>query len=419
MDEQVLQYAWQTLRFPTQGLQSVQGMQLEIVKQGQLNANQGPDFLQAEVRIAGVSWHGAVELHTSTDQWYLHGHHKDPFYNQTVLHVVGHSTGRAVQRADGTYIQELDLGPLLTPALLDRYRQLMQQQAFIPCAGLVAQVPALVRSSWLDTVGWQRLQQRAEALQPLLDEAAGDWETLLWRLLCRAMGAPHNQQPMESLASFLPVSVVKRYHTQPEQLEALLFGAAGMLDEPMDDYTTALRAEWQYLQHKHRLGSPAPMQWLMHRMRPVSFPTVRLAQLAALLTRLPNLFLLVEKPELLRPDITPSFYWTTHYRLGQAATPRPKRLGTTICAGIQLNALIPFSVLYFKHTGRTEAIAALQSRMEILSAEDNRITRGMKEIGFSNTQAFESQALIHLYKNYCSFKKCTKCGIGHALLRSC
>jgi hypothetical protein len=415
-----MHYVWQTLSFDAQGLQTTDGQELAILAPGKLNTNQGPDFGEAHILLGGLDWYGAIELHTTTDHWYRHGHHQDTAYNSTILHVVLHSTGRPVQRADGTCIPELELGPRIRQQLLS-YEHLMLAQSFIPCSGQVARVPGLIQAGWLARMGWERLQQKADALRPWLAQAQGDWEQLLWMVLCRALGSPQNQQPFEQLSMAMPISLVKRYRTDLFQLEALLLGAAGMLaHHPDDAYMARLHTEWQFLRQKHRLPPGPPLHWQMHRMRPSHFPSLRLAQLAALLHRLPNLFPLIEDAACLHTPIVASGYWDTHYRLGEASTaeqPKPKVLGTATLHSLQINALIPFRILYDQQTGKPEQVEAAQSLLEAIPRENNHITTAMAAEGFAHRNAFDSQALYHLYTCYCTEKKCTHCAIGHRLLR--
>ncbi|MBX3103299.1 MAG: DUF2851 family protein [Bacteroidetes bacterium] len=420
MDEKLLQYAWKTLRFPLQSLRTTTGQPVHIRHQGRLNTHQGPDFLDAALVIDNMHWRGAVEIHRHTHQWYQHRHHQDARYNATVLHVVGRSTGVPVFRADGTPVPELALGALLNPCFTANYQRMQTELTALPCAYGIDQVPAFVQSHWLERMGWERLQQKSEAQLPQLAHYRGDWEQLLWVQLCAALGAPLNTDPFTRLAGQLPASVVRRYLAQPLQLEALLLGMAGMLHHPADDYLQSLAQEWQYLQQKHQLAAMPPEQFVHLRMRPANFPGLRLAQLAALLHRLPHLFALIEQPALLHTPVQASAYWDTHYMPGKPGSARPKRLGRQALDHLVINAIVPFAACYYARAGKAQEDSRerLQGWLQQLAPEDNHITRIYTALGTSNTDAFRSQALLHLHKQYCSHRRCTECAVGHHLLKS-
>jgi hypothetical protein len=416
--EDALQYAWQTLQFPLQALVTTSGQRLRIQHPGRLNTHQGPDFWDARVQLDALQWWGAVEVHVHTAGWYQHGHHTDPRYNSTILHVVAHSSGAPVHRADGSTVPELALGPLLSPALCAKLEHMHNQTQALPCAHGIATVPALVREGWLTRMGWARISDKAEALLPLLETYKGDWEQLLWVQLCTALGAPNNSQPFGRLANVLPIAVVRRYLADAQQLEALLLGAAGMLAQPVDAYTESLAQEWQYLQQKHSLHPMDATQFHQHRMRPANFPGLRLAQLATLLHKLPHLFALVEQPALLRAPVQAAPYWDTHYVPGKPGAPRPKRLGKQALDHLVINALVPFAACYLGQTGRGPERETLEDWLRALPAEDNTITRQFTSLGVPNDDAFASQAWLQLHKTYCSQRRCTECAIGHHLLHT-
>ena len=54
--------------------------------------------------------------------------------------------------------------------------------------------------------------------------------------------------------------------------------------------------------------------------------------------------------------------------------------------------------------------------LEQIPEERNSIISGWKTLGQHVNTAYDSQALLHLKKNYCDEKKCLRCRIGHKVL---
>src|SRR5690606_3787948 len=97
--------------------------------------------------------------------------------------------------------------------------------------------------------------------------------------------------PFEALARSLPLLTLAKHKNDPKQVEALLFGQAGMLDAVFkDEWPKALAQEYKFLKHKYDLLPLAASQWKFLRLRPANFPTVRLAQFAALVHQSAHLF---------------------------------------------------------------------------------------------------------------------------------
>ncbi len=101
--------------------------------------------------------------------------------------------------------------------------------------------------------------------------------------------------PMEKhfmqLPNRLPFAVLRRESFEYENIEALFFGRAGLLNPDNEDvYFKDLKARYEYICHKYRLESSYinPLQFFKHR--PDNFPTIRLSQLAQLYNKHQNLF---------------------------------------------------------------------------------------------------------------------------------
>ncbi|RMG60406.1 MAG: DUF2851 family protein [Bacteroidetes bacterium] len=420
LPEDFMHYVWRTLSLEVRQLRTTLGLPVQIIQRGHWNHDQGPDFLEAELRIGGMTWHGAVEMHLRSEDWYHHGHQDDPAYNGVILHVVLSPGSRPVCRADGTEVPELDLSPALVPGLAERYDRIRLSQTRIPCEELAGQVPAFHRRAWLQRMAMERLSQKAATLQARLQAEVQDWEQVLWEELMAMLGGPVNGDAFRTLAAYLPFRLLRSYR-KPEEWESWLFGGAGCLHGAMPDaYFSTLQAQWRFLQQKHAWPDPSPVPLRFLRLRPAAFPTLRLAQVANWLAANPGLIDLLQPEQwsdFLGQQIGTTPYWDQHYRPGKPGSARPKRLGRAQKQVLISNVLLPLSYLYHQAHGRPDPASLLEAGLMALAPEENRHTRAFTQLGWDNTHAFDSQGLIQLKKQYCDAQRCLECGIGHQVLK--
>jgi hypothetical protein len=187
-----------------------------------------------------------------------------------------------------------------------------------------------------------------------------------------------------------------------------------------EDYPALLQREHSFLRHKYRLD-PVHGQPLFLRMRPVNFPTVRLAQLAMLIHQTSHLFTKVKETQTLKDiyqwlDITAGDYWHYHFRPGELSPFKPKRTGAAMIGSVIINTIIP--VLYtYGHFHQEELLKEKAVRwLTDLPAEFNSIVREFTGLGLEVHSAFDSQALLELKSCYCDRKRCLDCAVGNAIL---
>jgi hypothetical protein len=74
---------------------SQDGESVEVKYPGRPNDDRGADFRDAVVTTSQGTKKGHIEIHSLTSGWQAHGHHRDPVYNQVVLHVASRQAGKA------------------------------------------------------------------------------------------------------------------------------------------------------------------------------------------------------------------------------------------------------------------------------------------------------------------------------------
>jgi len=422
MREELLQYIWKNVLYDSQNLMTSDGMPVQIIKHGDRNTDAGPDFFNAKIKIGETLWAGNVEIHRRSSDWKRHLHNQNHLYDSVILHVV-YEHDMEITRTNGTVIPTLELS--CDQNLMKIYDELLSRKTqIVVCKNQLTAIDPFHIGMWLERMLIERLEQKTEKVGTVLSSTADNWEVSFNRLLVRSFGFNVNAQAFELLSASLPMSVMAKHKDSVFQLEAMLFGQAGMLDDDcVDEYFLFLKKEYQFLKAKYSLSTMPASLWKYMRMRPANFPTIRIAQLAQLIYHSNSLLSKVIECKNVDSikglfDVEVSVYWLTHFSFGKASNFSTKHLGETAVRSILINAVIPVLFLYGKHnSNETISNKALQF-LEQLPFENNEITRNWTETGIECNNAARSQALIHLYKNYCVEGKCLQCAIGDGLMRN-
>ena len=420
LNEQLLQFIWQHRYFNTQQLTLTTGEPLDILIPGQHNTNQGPDFLQARIKINNNVWAGHIELHAHASHWHKHKHSHDGHYGNVILHVVWYADMLIAH--NGKPIPTLELHDKVPKILLERLQHLMNQPKPLPCSYAMAQVSHLVWQSWKDSMLIERLKYKTQAIEQMLHQTKRHWETCLWWLMARYFGQTANADAFEQIAQSIPLTIIGKHKNQIHQLESILFGQAGLLNDNFkEDYPIMLAKEYKYLQHKHKLQAP---KILLHflRMRPLNFPTVRLAQLSMLLHKASHLFSIsieTDDIQVVRSiiQVQANDYWHYHYQLDEPSGYKPKRVGKDMADRLLINVIVPIVFAYGHLQQNTAIIEKALYWLQHIPVEKNNIVTIWKRNGVDMQHAADSQALLTLYGEYCQQKRCLQCAVGHSILK--
>jgi len=417
INEKLLQYIWQFQYFNGSELSTGTGERLQVLHPGQLNRHQGPDFSNALIRIDSTILAGSIEIHLKTSLWKTHGHEGDPNYRSVILHVVYEHDEEAHP------LPILELKDRIPRLLLGHYEMLMNSQGFIPCSTQLSKLSPLRWVGWKDRLLASRLDRKASRINEYLLQNSNNWNEVLWWMLARNLGHAVNSDSFEYIARSLPSTLITRHSYSIQQLEALLMGQAGLLEQPInDEYGKLLQREYAFLRRKYGLNRiNHPVHFL--RMRPQNFPTVRLAQLAALVAAgQPRFGALIETETLgeleLQFAVVANDYWHYHYRFDEEGSFRPKKLGRGMFSNLVINTLVPLVYAYGKQQ-KLEGLGEKALRwLEELPAEKNSTLGAFFAEGVSCGHAGESQALLELKTEYCNTRKCLQCAVGNAILGS-
>ncbi|WP_276481293.1 DUF2851 family protein [Paraflavitalea pollutisoli] len=418
MTERLLQFIWQFQYFNKSQLLLSSGESFQILHPGTLNTNQGPDFLAARIRIGDTTIVGPVELHIKTSHWYRHEHQYDPNYDKVILHVVWEED----LDSRASPIPVLALQERVSKLLLQQYETWMNNQWFIACGEQIAEVNPLTWLSWNERLLVERLQRKSGWVMDCLRQNNQHWDETCWWLMARNFGMKVNADVFELVARSIPLTLLGKLRDKPDELEGLLAGQAGLLEKDFTDaWPRQLKYGYQFQQKAYHLQQ-VPQASAFLRMRPASFPTLRLSQLAMLIHQSGHLFSKYKELESIKDvktllDVQAAAYWELHYTFDHLSPARPKHLGESMIRNVIINTIVPMVFAYgYLRKEQPFKDKALQWLNE-LQAEENQVTRSFRQCGVNATNAFESQALLELKAHYCDQKRCLDCAVGNVLLK--
>jgi len=412
-----LHYIWKTKNFNALELISTAGKPIRLSNWGNHNHDAGPDFLDGMMEYDGITWAGHIEIHVKSSDWYKHHHQVDPAYDQVILHVVWEDD-RPVKDIHLVPIPTLVMSDLVDPALIDRSKDLVQSRYRLPCANHIGGISTFWLNAWKERQLIERLEFRTIKLMLRLEEVNGDWEQVAFELLFRSMGFHANSDALEALAQDISWQLVRKHVHDENNLQAILFGRAGMLDEKLTGkYPDKLKTTYGFLKNKHKLSSHVFIKWNLKGARPANFPTIRIAQLASLLfnkTSLMRNIIEAESVDQLKVmfELNVHEFWNTHYVFHKSVDQTRIGLSASSVRLLIINYCIPliYASGYIKQDEmlKERAIRFLYE----MPTEKNSVLSEFKSAGVLCRSAAESQALLHTFKVYCAPKRCLECQVG-------
>ena len=346
VDERLVARLWDDQHPFSLPLKTVLGDEVRVVYRGRRRYDRGPDFPGALIALPGEALAlGDVEVHVNSSDWRRHRHHRDPYYNGVVLHVVlHHDDPEPCLRQDGFQVPVVALAVQLSRPL----ESILLQDGSdaprpIPCWRGGLEIAGEL-CCLLEQKGMERFEVKASSYESGLTLLPPD--QLLYQGVAGALGYSQNRQPFEKLAELLPLESALAHQSamrgrggaetwgvgeernrmdrmgrmqspdggpasvpppiprplspgyrplapDPQGIEALLMGAAGLLPSQRgvsfegDAYTWALEERWAAEGASWAGASMQPAEWQFFRVRPNNFPTRRLAALAHVVSRWP------------------------------------------------------------------------------------------------------------------------------------
>lgn len=422
MKEDFLHYLWKFKKFDTLDLKTTEDESITIIKTGDYLELAGPDFFNAQIAIENQKWAGNVEIHLKSSDWYVHGHEKDVAYENVILHVVWEHDIEIFGK-NNREIPVLVLKDYVSREILSNYNSLVAPKSWIFCEKDIAKIDDFTLKNWQERLFFERLERKSKFIYDLLEETNQDWEAVLFSLLAKNFGLNTNGNSFLQIAKSIPFSIIRKESFEVENLEALLLGTSGLLDDDKEDiYFTDLKLRYYYLLTKYQLEKRHidAVQFFKHR--PDNFPTIRLSQLANLYHKHQNLFSKIIELRSVKSvynllGVAASLYWQNHYQFDKESITKPKSLSKSFLDLIIINTIIPIQFAYSNIRGESIAEELIEFMNEV-TPEKNAIIDKFKSFGISTKNAFETQTLLELKNEYCNNKSCLKCVVGMDLLKN-
>jgi len=423
MKENLLHFIWKHKMFSTNYLFSTTGETIDVISVGSANFNAGPDFLNAKVSIGEQRWAGNIEIHINSSDWYVHRHESDDNYESIILHVVWEHDVE-IFNSSNQRIPTLELKKFIAPKVLSNYYKLFKKNKnWINCEKDIATTDLFVLNNWLERIYFERLEQKAVQIQEVLKNTNNNWEATLFVLIAKNFGLKVNGEAFLNFANSFDFSIVRKVSTNRNQLEALFFGQAGLLNSSNESiFHQELAHEYIFLKKKFNLCPISKNQIQFFRLRPNNFPTIRLSQLAGLYYKHSSLFsnLIAIKDlsdfyELF--NVTTSSFWQSHYTFETSSKESVKKLSKSFIDLLLINTIIPLKFMYLKSLGESNFSDVL-AIIEQIKPEKNTIISKFNQLKIESRNSFRAQALLQLKNEYCNKQRCLQCAIGNELLKA-
>ena len=422
-NEDLLQFIWQHRLLKPETLIACSGAVIRVLEPGELNRHSGPDFSNGKILIGTTTLVGNIEIHKKSSDWLKHQHQSDPAYDRLILHVV-YEHDREIPQNTLHQVEVLELKSRIDVRTFERYKSMMAGCSRLPCASQLEAVPDALFTKWVNQMTRERLESKLDRLQSFADSFGQDLTQTFYTLFLRNLGFSTNALPFELLARQLPIQLLLKHADQLLQLEALVMGCAGFLDEYFEaGYLRDLQNEFTFLSRKYNLVPLKKEIFKTSRMRPANFPLVRLAQLCQLIHRQSRFFMApqlyttyVEIDQVL--SIQPEGYWKNHYRADGRESEKILFLGRPSRENLMINSFAPFLFYYGKRFGKGAYLSYALELLQVCKAEDNAKTRTYESKSTQIKTAAHSQGLIQLHDRYCHEKACLRCGLAAAILKT-
>ncbi|MCO5260247.1 MAG: DUF2851 family protein [Crocinitomicaceae bacterium] len=390
MNETYLHFIWKFKRLPFHQLLTTEGKTIQILKNGTHNFSEsGPDFYNARMIYDNMEWAGQIEMHLKSSDWYKHHHHLDDAYNNVMLHVVYEHDKEVF--LNNVQLPTIELKPYIDEKHYENWEQFARSVKDIACEDSISTIDSVYVASMLHRTAIERMNRRVKQLTYMY--SGTDNPTLLYQLIAKAFGTKVNVVPFECLTNQLPISLLKKWNKN-KQKQVVLQTSGLFMDE----------------QNNLEIAPLNPSMWKRKGLRPPAFPEKRLVLFASFIARCDFELL----SNLLSPKEAIDYTYQLIEKLNQE---EQLHFSKTLVNQLFINAFLPYFWYKSIQTLDDNLQEFIIDFLEKLPPDENYIIQKWKNSGIKPKNAYESQALIELFNEYCTYKKCLNCQIGVKIMR--
>lgn len=369
MKEIDIQLYWLNHAVHLENLMLSNGSALKIINPGVINLDQGPDFLEASIKIDHTIWVGSIEIHCKTSGWYKHQHHRDHHYQNVILHVVWEHDDFSFNHSS-LLVLSSQLNGQSEICKLDEKKMRVKDD----------NIQTLTLET-LAELGLKRMERKANAILVDLKLYQGNWQFICIRKFFYVFGVPLNSEAFQEI-----IDSIYSFFNRPSlfnefNLKCLLLGQAGMFLNMNDFEITQFNA----LKTELQLNQPF-IHLIRFRTRPNNFPEKRIEPFIKFIFLYPDIF-----RNILDANVEDS-EWNNSLR---------KFLGVLQYNKMVINVFVPVLIAYSKYKGMVELRKKAVHWLSLMPPEKNRVTKSVfkKELFFQNAHAVHTQGIIEYVSN--------------------
>lgn len=458
------------------------GQKIVVFDRGIANTEKGgPDFINARIKIGNITYVGDVEIDNLHSDWKTHGHNLNKRYNKVILHAVlsCDSTTKFVYTQEGRKVPTVCFDSFLEESINTSLQKAISHEREnktnkIPCHEIASAADEKTKIDFLFDLGIERFKKKCERLVHRLKELVfiADmevkepvvkyeipqnyydkkfsiaeiskrelWEQLFYEEIFEALGYSQNKTIMLKLAQSANLDFVRQYQDpSPIKLyESILFNIAGLVPDvknlpnsEVSEYTMELAKKWGDIKPNYDGRIYEESDWHFFRLRPLNFPTIRIAGGARFIDKILNhnlIAVMIKKFAEIHNHtvlsnsvkslliIKSDGYWANHYVFDKEASEEINYfVGSSRADEIYINVVLPFMYVYFDLFGKkhfAQKVLKVFSQINI-NAENSLVNEISQSLALVNAwkRTVIYQGMIELFRSYCTKHRCLDCRIG-------
>ena len=274
--------------------------------------------------------------------------------------------------------------------------------------------------SILESLTFDRLAYKCKSINSVYSRC-NDWNKTFTYLLFDTIAISTSNRPnFVKLAERVYVGDVISNLNSQQEVEALLFGVAGLLmsEDSNDEYTVNLKNIYRGIKLKYHLVEMDKFEWHFNYRGPNITLHIVIARLAALLYAKINFVSTIAADlnvkniyKIMRCEVSPYWLRHTHFSINTAKLDSSQILSDEKIDIFIINAIVPLTyAIYYDQVDLIGEISSTLTDILIkIKGERNSIITKWEKYGSSFKSAFDTQAIIHLEKNYCKMNECGNC----------